>query len=452
MESKKENAEGTAGRELVLTRLLNAPRELVWEVFVSPEHIKNWWGPNGFTNTIDKMEVKPGGTWDFMMHGPDGKNYKNIHLFKEVVKPERLVFEHAVNPKFITTITFTAQGERTLLNWHMLFESKEQLEQVVKVHKADEGLEQNVEKLERYLAVQKEQKASGMEKTNNKELMITRVINAPLQMVWEAWTDEEKIEQWWGPAGFTNPVCQWNAQAGNKILIHMKAPDGVVYPMDGEFREIVKYEKIVFTSAALDEKGERLFDVLNTINFSEENGKTKLILHFVVSKVKAAGERHIAGQEMGWNLSLDRLEELTKHMSFTIARTFNAPISKVWNAITNCEEMKKWYFDLPGFKPEVGFEFSFTGGPEDRKYVHLCKITDVITGKKLTYSWRYDGYEGNSFVTWELFDEGEKTRLTLTHEGLETFPATNPDFARKNFAEGWTYIVGTSLTNYFHAS
>jgi uncharacterized protein YndB with AHSA1/START domain len=137
-----------------------------------------------------------------------------------------------------------------------------------------------------------------------------------------------------------------------------------------------------------------------------------------------------------------------KNEPFVIERTFNAPVEKIWKAITDKAQMKPWYFDLESFKPEVGFEFSFKGGPDERQYLHLCKITEVIREKKLTYSWRYDGYVGNSFVTFELFPENGKTRLRLTHEGLETFPASNPDFAKKNFAEGWTAIIGTSLKDF----
>ena len=137
-----------------------------------------------------------------------------------------------------------------------------------------------------------------------------------------------------------------------------------------------------------------------------------------------------------------------KQEPFVIERTFNAPIEKVWKAITNKDDMKQWYFNIPEFKPEPGLEFQFTGGSEDRKYLHLCKITEVIPGKKLTHSWRYDGYEGNSFVTFELFAEGNKTRLRLTHEGLETFPNNIPDFAKENFIAGWTEIIGTNLPKF----
>ncbi len=138
-----------------------------------------------------------------------------------------------------------------------------------------------------------------------------------------------------------------------------------------------------------------------------------------------------------------------KQQPFTIERTFNAPVADVWQAITQKELMKEWYFDLPDFKPEVGFKFEFKGGPSpEKQYLHLCQVTEVIKEKKLKYSWRYDGFEGNSFVTFELFDQGNKTKLVLTHEGLETFPSSNLDFAFSNFVEGWTYLIKTSLENF----
>ena len=131
-----------------------------------------------------------------------------------------------------------------------------------------------------------------------------------------------------------------------------------------------------------------------------------------------------------------------------IEKTYFAPLTKVWKAITDKDEMKKWYFDIADFKPEPGFEFQFVAGEKPYKpFLHLCKITEVIEGKKLSYTWRYNGYEGNSLVTFELFDEGNNTKLQLTHSGLETFPKV-PDFARKNFVGGWTHIIGTSLKNF----
>jgi uncharacterized protein YndB with AHSA1/START domain len=133
-----------------------------------------------------------------------------------------------------------------------------------------------------------------------------------------------------------------------------------------------------------------------------------------------------------------------------LEKTFNAPIERVWQAITDKDEMKKWYFDLAEFKAEKGFQFEFTDGePGGKQFRHLCEITEVVPEKKLTYSWRYDGYAGNSFVTFELFpQEADKTLLRLTHAGLETFPQETTDFAKENFEKGWNHIINISLKEY----
>jgi uncharacterized protein YndB with AHSA1/START domain len=130
-----------------------------------------------------------------------------------------------------------------------------------------------------------------------------------------------------------------------------------------------------------------------------------------------------------------------------IERTFNAPVAKVWNAITDVEEMRQWYFDLKEFRPEVGFEFEFVVEHERMTYHHLCKVTEVIPQKKIAYTWRYKGHDGDSLVTFQLSADGDKTRLKLTHEGLDTFPKT-PAFARENFLKGWTEIIGSELKKF----
>src|SRR5689334_3726411 len=135
-----------------------------------------------------------------------------------------------------------------------------------------------------------------------------------------------------------------------------------------------------------------------------------------------------------------------------IEQVVNAPVEKVWEALTNPQLMKQWYFDIPGFRAEVGFEFQFEGGTDSHKYLHKCRVTEAIPGRKLSHSWRYEGYEGNSFVSFELSPEGQKTRVRLTHMGLESFPADNPDFAKQNFVQGWTEILGTSLKNFLQRS
>jgi uncharacterized protein YndB with AHSA1/START domain len=126
--------------------------------------------------------------------------------------------------------------------------------------------------------------------------------------------------------------------------------------------------------------------------------------------------------------------------------TYNADISSVWNAITVKELMKQWYFDLKEFRAEIGFKFEFMGGPENGiQYKHLCEITEVIPEQKLSYSWKYEGYEGISFVTFELFKENNTSKVKLTHTGIKSFPSSNPDFDIHNFEEGWKQIIKTSL-------
>jgi len=131
-----------------------------------------------------------------------------------------------------------------------------------------------------------------------------------------------------------------------------------------------------------------------------------------------------------------------------VERLFETTPDKLWKALTDNDELKQWYFVLPTFNPEVGFEFQFYGGRDkDHQYLHRCRITEVIPQKKLAYSWRFKGYEGNSLVTFELIREGKGTLLRVTHEGLETFPPI-ADFAEHNFKEGWTHIVNITLKEY----
>jgi uncharacterized protein YndB with AHSA1/START domain len=142
-----------------------------------------------------------------------------------------------------------------------------------------------------------------------KEFVITREYAAPREMVWRACTEAKHLAQWWGPRGFTNPVCEWDAKPGNKIYVVMRAPNGARYPMGGEFREVVVPEKLVFTSGALDEKGEMMFEFLHTATFTEASGKTKLTLHSRVTKTTDEANKYIGGFEAGMTQSLEKLDE-----------------------------------------------------------------------------------------------------------------------------------------------
>lgn len=143
--------EDISKRSLNITRLLNAPIDLVWKVWSTPDLIKIWWGPDGFTNTISEMDFRTGGRWKFVMHGPDGTDYRNEYTYREIVEKQKIVLEHDTGPKFTTTVHFYPEGEKTRMEWQGLFATTADLEKAIQVFRADEGLKQNVNRLEQFL-------------------------------------------------------------------------------------------------------------------------------------------------------------------------------------------------------------------------------------------------------------------------------------------------------------
>jgi uncharacterized protein YndB with AHSA1/START domain len=149
---------------------------------------------------------------------------------------------------------------------------------------------------------------------DKRDLVITRVFDAPRELVYKAWTDQRLLARWWGPRGFTNPVCEIDVRPGGGIRIDMTGPDGTVYPMKGLFHEIAPPGRLVITTSAFEDVGGKaLLEVLNTVTFAELVGKTELTMHAVVVKSSPETEAALDGMEEGWSQSLDRLaEELAK--------------------------------------------------------------------------------------------------------------------------------------------
>ena len=134
-----------------------------------------------------------------------------------------------------------------------------------------------------------------------------REFDAPRDLVFAAFTDPKHLAQWWGPNGFTNPLCELDVRPGGAMKIHMRAPNDVVYPMKGIFEEIDEPNRLVFVSSALDEKGNSMFDILNTVIFAEQGGKTVLTLQARILKASAQAPQYLQGMRAGWTQSLDRL-------------------------------------------------------------------------------------------------------------------------------------------------
>jgi uncharacterized protein YndB with AHSA1/START domain len=266
------------------------------------------------------------------------------------------------------------------------------------------------------------------------DLVITRVFDAPRQLVWQRWTDPTHIQQWWGPKGFTNPRCEWDARAGGAIRIDMRAPDGVVYPMSGTFKEIVEPERIVFMSSALDDQGNSMFDILNTVLFIDRSGKTEMTLQVRVMKATAVAPQYLKGMEIGWNQSLDRLgarlaeavagSEIAATGERDIVGThlFDASRDLVWKMWTDRYHVAQWW-GPKGFRTTIekmdlrpGGEWLFImHGPDGRDYRNRVIYREIKKPERLVYeNVPDDRSEPVRLVTTvTLAEEGDKTSVRV---------------------------------------
>lgn len=142
-----------------------------------------------------------------------------------------------------------------------------------------------------------------------KVISLSRTFDFPLDLVWSAWTEAKHVREWWGPRDFTNPVCEWDARPGGKILIHMRSPEGQVFEMPGEFYEVVPKEKIVFYAAVPNSDGTTILEGVATVTFEERDGKTHLTLHDKGVGFSEAATYMLDGMKAGWSESLDRMRE-----------------------------------------------------------------------------------------------------------------------------------------------
>jgi len=132
-----------------------------------------------------------------------------------------------------------------------------------------------------------------------------------------------------------------------------------------------------------------------------------------------------------------------------VEQSFNTSIESVWKAITDIDQMRQWFFEnIPSFKPEVGFETQFNVQSQDRNFLHMWKVTEVVPLRLIRYNWKFEGYQGDSFVVFELFEENNLTKLQLTAQVLEDFPEDIPEFKRESCIDGWTYFIKKSLKEF----
>lgn len=287
--------------EFHTSRLIHASPERVYRAFSTPERLAKWWGPQGFSNTFHEFDFKPGGVWRFDMHGPDGKNYPNECMF-EVVTPERIMIRHlATIHRFLLTITLTWEIHGTRLDWRQVFETKEEYEKVRPY--VPRCNEENLDRLEAVLTDMP---------SNDRTLVISRIIDVPCEKLYLAWTTPELLMQWFTPHPWQTVAAELDVRAGGSSHIVMRSPDGEEFPNPGVYLEVVPNERLVFTDAYTKawEPSEKPF-MTGTITFEDlGDGKTHYtatVKHWSFEDC----EKHIAmGFHEGWGLATDQLVEV----------------------------------------------------------------------------------------------------------------------------------------------
>ena len=244
-------------REIVLSRVFDAPRALVWQAFTDPERLAHWWGPRGFTTRTQRMNVRPGGDWRFVMIGPDGHEYQNLINYLEVEAPARLRYRHGGEVEtepvdFEVVVTLESEGanaERTRVTMRSIFPSSEKRDFVVHRYGAIEGGRQTLARLAEHIA----QRATV--ESGDRPFVITRVFAAALDLVWDAWTTREHLMHWMGPKGTEITQASLDLRQGGVFHYAMRGQDGKVLWAKWVFREIVRPERLVFVVSFSDERG-----------------------------------------------------------------------------------------------------------------------------------------------------------------------------------------------------
>jgi uncharacterized protein YndB with AHSA1/START domain len=321
MVAGKSETPSVADREMAITRLINAPRELLWEAWTDPARLAVWWGPRGFRTTTHTMDFRVGGLWRYTMHGPDGVDYPNLIVYRELKKPERMVYDHSGEgdfdeTKFHTTVTFEKHGAKTKVTMRSVFPTKEELAHVIENFGALEGGKQHLARLEEQAAIM-----------TGPILEIERLFNAPRALVWKAWTEKDRLAQWWGPKGLGMASAELDLRPGGRFLYCMRTPQGQEMWGKFEFRDVIPPQRLVFVNSFSDKDGgitrhpfspefaaKWPAEVLNVMTLTEAaGGKTKLLMHG--APLNATEEQRAffisaqTGVRQGFGATFDQLEE-----------------------------------------------------------------------------------------------------------------------------------------------
>ena len=443
-----QTATDAAERELVLTRIIDAPRELVFRMWTDPVHLAKWWGPRDFTNPVCEIDFRPGGALRIVMRAPNGTDYPMGGVFREIIEPERLVFTNCALDRDgnvlldgVTVVTFAEQGEKTRLTV--------QTHAVALVPAAvrylegmQAGWEQTLDGLEQHA-----------QDTAARELVITRVIDAPRELVYEAWTDPKHLAQWWGPNGFSTTTHSFDFRPGGIWRFVMHGPDGRDYQNRITWDEIARPERLTYHHGG-DEDVEPV-QFRTVVTFEAVGGKTRLTLRAVFP---SAEERNRVvrdyGAEQGAQQTVGRLAEYVTQMGakkegeleLTVSRVFDTPRETVFRAWTDPEQATLWWgpqgFTTISCEMDVrpgGAYRACMRSPEGTRHCRRGVYREVVTPERLVFTFAWEDAHGDPghemVVTVTFADIGGKTALTLHQAVFETVAA------RDDHRRGWISTI-----------
>lgn len=327
MLKQNRSVDAQSDREIVITRVFNAPRELVFKVWTEPKHIEQWWGPQGFTTRVTEMDLRPGGQWRYVMISPDGTEYPAKGVFREIVPSERIAtsdeFDEGIDKVLnvdlpqgmVTTVIFEDLEGKTRLTIQIVHKSADDRRKHEEMG-VIAGWNSSLDCLDEHLATLVENQHGNLTLTlpSDREIVLTRVFNAPRRLVFDAWTQPEHVKRWFGAYGNMEvPVCEIDLRVGGTWRYVLCDPsNGTEYGFSGEYREIVPPERLVVTERYEPVPGS---EHLNTLTLTEKDGKTTLHVHILYSSVEHRDGQLQSGMEVGMRETLDCLEELLQSMA-----------------------------------------------------------------------------------------------------------------------------------------
>ena len=439
----------TSAREIVITRLFDAPREMVFNAWADIKQIEQWWGPQGFTTTTEVFEFRPGGRWIHVMRGPDGREYPNVGKFLEIVPNERIVRTHGNGGdlSFHAVTTFADEDGKTRLTLKMVFPTVEMREFVVREHKAIEGGNQTLGRLAEFLTAREAVQPGYV-------LHISRMFSAPRELVYKAFIDPAMMAGWMGPGGFTAMDITQDVRPGGqwRLRLHQTADTTACDPsgqtdlwMHGTYIEVAPPERLVYTFTWEDRTDIPVYETTITVTFRELEGKT--VMDFKQGPFLTAADRD--GHNVGWSSAFDRFAEFVLAPApaskpthdLVIERTFDAPRELVWKVWTDPALAKEWAgprgFNATHFEQDarVGGKWrlclhadAFDAGdgvPRERNLWQGGVFKEIVEPERVVYTFAWDDPKNvgldlphhETLITVEFRDlGGKKTAMTFRQE------------------------------------